>query len=68
MLEDDDKPRKKPQDIVLGQLLDGISIADLEARIVALRAEIGRLEAEIGKRQGHRAAAEALFKRPPESR
>ena len=65
MIEDDDRPRPKPKHLAIGQPLDGVSVADLETQITALDAEIGRLRAEIARRADHRAAAEALFKRPP---
>ncbi|TVQ36845.1 MAG: DUF1192 domain-containing protein [Geminicoccaceae bacterium] len=65
MFENDDRPRPKPRTLGIGQPLEGVSIAEMEAQIGALRAEIARLEAEIAKRSDHRAAAEALFKKRP---
>lgn len=47
----------------LGEPLATLSVAELEARIVALRAEIARVEAELGSKRAHEAAASALFKR-----
>jgi uncharacterized small protein (DUF1192 family) len=58
---DDDEPRPLPQR--LSQLrLEPLAVAELEAYIVELRAEIARAEAEIGRKRGHRSAADAVFK------
>lgn len=58
-------PRAKP-DGVLEQLrtqdLDRLSIAELEARISALTAEIERARAQIASGKAGRAAADALFR------
>jgi uncharacterized small protein (DUF1192 family) len=67
MFEDEDRPRPKRQEIALGQALDGVSVGEMQARIAALQDEIRRLETEIARRQNHRAAADAFFKRRPES-
>jgi uncharacterized small protein (DUF1192 family) len=45
------------------QDLDPISIAELHARIEALKAEIARVEAHIDRATKHRSAAEELFKK-----
>lgn len=58
---EDVRPAPKPE-VALGGNLDALSIADLEARITALRAEITRVEAELEKRRHRAAAAQALFK------
>jgi uncharacterized small protein (DUF1192 family) len=47
----------------VGDNLDKLSVAELEARIAAFEAEIGRVRAEIAKKKAHNAAAESLFKR-----
>ena len=65
MHEDQESPRIKPATDRLGRALDGVSVAELEAYIQALNAEIDRVRAELAKRSDHRAAAEAMFKRPP---
>ena len=44
----DDAP-KKPANMVIGENLDAISVAELEQRIQALDSEIIRLKAEIAK-------------------
>jgi uncharacterized small protein (DUF1192 family) len=58
---DDFRPKPKPA-IVVGEKLDDHSVAELEARIAALRAEIERTEAELSAKRSRVAAAEALFK------
>ena len=57
----DDAP-KKPANMVIGENLDAISVAELEQRIQALDSEILRLKAEIAKKQESRNAAAAFFK------
>ena len=57
----DDEP-KKPTNMVIGENLDAISVAELEQRIQALESEIIRLRAEIAKKQASRNAADAFFK------
>jgi uncharacterized small protein (DUF1192 family) len=48
---------RKPKDLTL------LGIAELEAYIAALDAEIARARAEISAKQKQRSGAEALFKR-----
>jgi uncharacterized small protein (DUF1192 family) len=57
----DDAP-KKPTNMVIGENLDAISVAELEQRIQALASEIIRLKAEIAKKQASRSAADAFFR------
>ena len=57
----DDAP-KKPANMVIGENLDAISVAELEQRIQALDSEIVRLRAEIAKKQASRNAADAFFR------
>jgi len=45
-------------------LLDTLGIEELRDYIGELRAEIARVEADIERKQGHRSAADAFFKRP----
>ena len=54
------KPRKS---IAIGDNLETLSLAELEARIASFNAEIDRLRAEIARKKTHNAAAEGLFKR-----
>ena len=58
----ENEPRPKPQ-MVIGENLDAISIAELEQRIIALDSEIARIRAEIAKKQVGKAAADAFFKK-----
>lgn len=57
----DDAP-KKPANMVIGENLDAVSVAELEQRIQALESEIVRLKAEIAKKQASRNAADAFFR------
>ncbi|MGB8315282.1 MAG: DUF1192 domain-containing protein [Aestuariivirga sp.] len=57
----DDAP-KKPANMVIGENLDAISVAELEQRIQALDSEITRLRAEIARKQASRSAADAFFR------
>ena len=59
----DDIQKKPVKTVTLGENLETISIAELEARIEALHNEITRVEAELAKKRAHEAAAAALFKR-----
>lgn len=59
----DEAKHKLAKDIQVGEILDTLSIVDLEARIVALEAEIARVRAEITRKKAHEAAAASLFKR-----
>jgi uncharacterized small protein (DUF1192 family) len=53
---------KKPANMVIGENLDAISVAELEQRIQSLESEIIRLRAEITKKQASRSAADAFFR------
>lgn len=58
-----DEARPKPAAaITIGEDLKRHSVAELEARIAALEAEISRTRTEIGAKKAHNAAASALFK------
>ena len=60
MDDEDLLPGKKPappKDLTL------LGIAELEAYIAGLDAEISRAQAEIAEKRRHRGGAEALFKR-----
>jgi uncharacterized small protein (DUF1192 family) len=59
-----DEVRPKPAQVTaIGEKLDTLSIAELEARIAALEEEIARTRVEIDAKKRHEAAASALFKR-----
>ena len=59
---DDLEPKPKAA-IALGDQLATLSIAELEARITALRQEIERVERESAGKRAHESAAEALFRK-----
>ncbi len=57
----ENEPRPKPN-MVIGENLDDISVAELEQRVSALDSEIARIRAEIAKKQSSKAAAAAFFR------
>ena len=57
-----DEATKKRPDMVIGENLDAISIAELEQRIVVLDSEINRLRGEIAKKTASKAAAASFFR------
>ena len=60
---DADEPLRATADqIILGEDLSTLAIAELEARVSALKEEIARVEVELKKKQAHGAAAASLFK------
>jgi uncharacterized small protein (DUF1192 family) len=59
---DDLKP-KPAKEITLGEKLESLSVGELEARIVALEAEIIRVKDNLATKRAHEAAAAAVFKR-----
>lgn len=59
---DDLKP-KVPAGAMLGEDLTKLSVAELEARVAALKTEIARVEVELTAKRSHEAAAAAIFKR-----
>lgn len=63
MAQDDDAPIRKR--IRLEKLvLDTLGIEELRDYIDELREEIARVEADIARKQSHRGAAEAFFRKP----
>lgn len=58
---EDTLPKKKPE-IVVGEKLDLLSLADLEQRIEALEAEILRSREAMTRKQAGKAAADAFFR------
>jgi uncharacterized small protein (DUF1192 family) len=63
MAEDEDQPVRKR--IRLEKLtLDPLGIEELRDYIAELKEEITRVETDIGRKQGHRSAADAFFRRP----
>lgn len=61
-LDEDAEPRRAPRLEPLP--LDLLGVAELRGYITALQAEIARVEAEIARKQSHRSAADAVFRRP----
>ena len=67
MARHDDNPWEAPprKRVRLEKLmLDTLGIEELRDYIGELREEIARVEADIERKQGHRSAADAFFKRP----
>ena len=63
MLEDEAaEPRRQARLTKL--VLDTMSVEELGEYIGELRTEIARVEADIGRKQSHRSAADAFFRRP----
>jgi len=60
--EDEDAPPRRR--VRLERLvLDPLGVEELRDYIAELRAEIARVEADIERKQGHRSAAEAFFRK-----
>jgi len=57
----DDTPRPSSDTPAPGEDLYGLSVSELDDRILLYRAEIERLEAERVKKQSESAAAHAIF-------
>ena len=63
MMDEEDSPVRKR--IRLEKLvLDSLGIEEMRDYIAELQAEIARVEADIERKQGHRSAADAFFRRP----
>ncbi|OYU03213.1 MAG: hypothetical protein CFE36_02325 [Sphingomonadaceae bacterium PASS1] len=62
---DDNLPlrRDDPLNNLVKQDIDALSVAELEARIAALKAEVTRCEGKIAFASKHRSVADALFKK-----
>ena len=61
---DDLNPKPKTaKGITLGESLESLSVAELDARIVSLEQEIERVKIELAQKKAHEAAAAAIFKR-----
>ncbi|MEA2729843.1 MAG: hypothetical protein QOF70_4318 [Acetobacteraceae bacterium] len=63
MAREEDEPLTKRRRLE-PLLLDSLGIQELRSYIDELRAEIVRVEADIGRKDSHRSAADAFFKRP----
>jgi uncharacterized small protein (DUF1192 family) len=58
---DDIRPVKKP-DIVIGEDLSLLSVAELEQRIETLESEIARIREALAGKKSSKAAADAFFR------
>ncbi|MCB1492287.1 MAG: DUF1192 domain-containing protein [Rhodobiaceae bacterium] len=58
----DDEEPKKPRSFQIGQLLDSLSVDELEEVVGDLAAEIDRIKAEITRKKADLSAAHSLFK------
>ncbi len=61
-MTDEEAPRPRPA-YEIGQPLDLLSVAEIEARIATLEEEIERLDAAAQSKRAATAAAEAFFKK-----
>ena len=61
-MQEADEPRISPRPAAPN--LEPMGVAELRAYIADLRAEIARAEAAIERKQGHRSAAEDVFRKP----
>ena len=59
---DPEETTKKSHEFAIGQVLDPLSVHELEQVIARLETEIERLRAEIARKSAQRNAADALFK------
>ena len=60
-MNDEELPKRK-MDMVIGENLDAVSVAELEHRISVLESEILRIRAEIGKKQASKTVAATFFR------
>ena len=63
MMEEEDGPVRKRKRLEM-LVLDTLGIEELREYISELKEEIARVEADIDRKQGHRSAADAFFRRP----
>lgn len=63
MAQDDDAPPRKRARLEK-LVLDTLGIDELREYITELRDEIARVEVDITRKQSHRGAAEAFFRKP----
>jgi uncharacterized small protein (DUF1192 family) len=63
MIEDEERvPRRRA--LLERPVLDSFSVDELRLYISDLQAEIARVEADIDRKQSHRSAADAFFRKP----
>ena len=58
----DDVQKPTKPEIVVGENLERLSLAELEARVVALEAEVARVRTEVERKKSIGAQAESVFK------
>jgi uncharacterized small protein (DUF1192 family) len=63
MLDEDEEPIRKRTRLEK-PVLDTLGIEEMREYISELKAEIARVEADIERKQGHRSAADAFFRKP----
>ncbi len=63
MMDEDEGPARKRARLEK-LVLDTLGIEELRDYIGELQAEIARVEADIARKQSHRGAADAFFRRP----
>jgi len=61
-IDDDDRPKKKPQHDI-GQDLSLLSLEELRERVALLKSEIARLESAMMSKQASRQSADQFFKK-----
>ena len=61
-MDPDDLPQKTTRPILVGELLDTLSVAELEQRIQALDSEIARVRAVLAAKRASKSAADAFFR------
>ena len=64
MARDDEDPPPRKCVRLEKLLLDPLGIEELHDYIDELREEIARVEADIARKQSHRSAADAFFRKP----
>lgn len=64
MIEDEDEAPKRPPARLMALRLDPLGVEELAAYREELVAEIARVDAEVGRKQSHKSAADAFFRRP----
>jgi uncharacterized small protein (DUF1192 family) len=64
MINSEEDLPKPPRNLLAPPLLDNLGIAELNAYIADLEAEIERVKAKIATKDAHKTAAAAFFKNP----
>ena len=64
VMHDENDERPAPKGLTVPPDLTRLSVFELEALKERLQAELGRVSTEIERRDGVRAAADALFRKP----